>query len=76
MFVKGVSMTGTSKNSDFIPTAALRKKFIGYIYTIYTIYGAAKVFASSALRALLTTPHGLLLPVADRRPLVGHLGEL
>jgi hypothetical protein len=49
MFVKGVSMTGTSKNSDFIPTAALRKKFIGYIYTIY---GAAKVFASSALRAL------------------------
>jgi hypothetical protein len=27
-------------------------------------------------RALLTIPHGLLLPVADRRPLVGHLGEL
>jgi hypothetical protein len=27
-------------------------------------------------RALLTTPHGLLLPVADRRPLVGHWGEL
>ena len=26
--------------------------------------------------ALLTIPHGLLLPVADRRPLVGHLGEL
>jgi hypothetical protein len=26
--------------------------------------------------ALLTTPHGPLLPVADRRPLVGHLGEL
>src|SRR5450759_5724989 len=26
--------------------------------------------------ALLTTPHGRLLPVADRRPLVGHLGEL
>ena len=27
-------------------------------------------------RALLTTPHGLPLPVADRRPFVGHLGEL
>jgi len=28
------------------------------------------------LRALLMTPRGLLLPVADRRSLVGHLDEL
>jgi hypothetical protein len=38
----------------------------------YNPYAARQKFC----RALLTTPHGLLLPVADRRPLVGHLGEL
>src|SRR5450759_2109928 len=38
----------------------------------YPTYAARRNF----LRALLTIPHGLLLPVADRRPLVGHLGEL
>src|ERR1700693_1044847 len=38
----------------------------------YTPYAARRNF----LRALLTIPHELLLPVADRRPLVGHLGEL
>jgi hypothetical protein len=38
----------------------------------YNPYAALQNF----FRALLTIPHGLLLPVADRRPLVGHLGEL
>jgi hypothetical protein len=38
----------------------------------YQTYAARQNF----FRALLTTPHGLFLPVADRRPLVGHLGEL
>jgi hypothetical protein len=38
----------------------------------YQTYVARRNF----FRALLTIPHGLLLPEADRRPLVGHLGEL
>ena len=38
----------------------------------YKTYVAPRNFS----RALLTIPHGLLLPIADRRPLVGHLGEL
>jgi hypothetical protein len=42
--------------------------------------GVSRQFAQRMLanffRALLTIPHGLLLPVADRRPLVGHFGEL
>ena len=38
----------------------------------YNPYAALRNF----FRALLTIPHGLSLPVADRRPLVGHLGEL
>jgi hypothetical protein len=38
----------------------------------YNPYAARQNF----FRALLTTPHGLFLPVADRRPLVGHLSEL
>jgi hypothetical protein len=37
---------------------------------------SAQRMLANFFRALLTTPHGLLLPVADRRPLVGHLGEL
>jgi hypothetical protein len=61
--------------------AVLRKKFLAYISVIC---GAAK-WGKQAIRVadarkffhvLLTIPHGLLLPVADRRPLVGHLGEL
>jgi hypothetical protein len=43
----------------------------------YFLRAAATRLACLPLfRALLTTPHGLLLPVADQRPLVGHLGEL
>jgi hypothetical protein len=38
----------------------------------YKPYAALRNF----FRALLTIPHGLFLPVPDRRPLVGHLGEL
>jgi hypothetical protein len=44
------------------------KKFL----LTYNSYAALR----NIFRALLTIPHGLLLPVADRRPLVGHLGEL
>jgi len=45
-----------------------RKNFL----LTYRPYAALQNFP----RALLTTPHGLHFPVADRRPLVGHLGEL
>jgi hypothetical protein len=38
----------------------------------YKSYAARRNF----YRALLTIPHGLHLPVADRRPLVGYLDEL
>jgi len=34
-----------------------------------------KLVAGNA-HALLTIPHGLFLPIADRRPLAGYLGEL
>ena len=34
----------------------------------YHTYAALRNFS----RALLTIPHGMFLPVADRRPLVGH----
>jgi hypothetical protein len=39
--VSVVMAKGTSKNPDFIPTAALRKKFLAYISIIC---GAAKFF--------------------------------
>src|ERR1035437_4949261 len=51
----------------------------------YNPYAARRNFLRAAamrlaclplFHALLTIPHGLLSPVADRRPLVGHLGEL
>jgi hypothetical protein len=53
MFVKGASMTGTSKNPDFIPTAALRKNLL----LTYTPYAALRKFLRAArYAACLLTP--------------------
>jgi hypothetical protein len=50
------------------PTYAARRNFLRA--------AATRLACLPLFRALLTIPHGLLLPVADRRPLMGHLGEL
>jgi hypothetical protein len=36
----------------------------------------ATLHRNPVFRALLTIPHRLLLPVADRRSFAGHLGKL
>jgi hypothetical protein len=43
-----IGVMGTSKNPHFIPTAALRKKFLAYISCIC---GAAKLFSAPCIWA-------------------------
>jgi hypothetical protein len=77
-------ITGTSKNQHFIPTGVTTRhstkppkngaKVAGY--AVLRQKGKQASGTAEFSRALLTIPHGMLLPVADRRPLAGHLGEV
>ena len=68
--------TRLSKNASQVAGyAALRNKFSSGQPEGYPSL-KLRFLAYLIFRALLTTPHGLLWPVVDRRPLVGHLGEI